>query len=246
VPQLAAWAFRRPERAVRRALALWALLAVMAFAVAPAVRALDLPFAASTSLGATLVFTLFFLLPLRNGIGSRVGRAKWCRAGIALVAGYLSFAGGMHHAALERVMEFADEAHVHYQSIAALPLPPSAACWEGLIAAPEGVYRVQFNQFGGEPVKIQFFAEAEPNRYLAAARELPDIQKFLWFARFPVSRFFERDGQPVVQISDLRFYGAGSRPGRRTSAPSPYAGFAFEVLFTPDGRVVSDSWLRPE
>ncbi len=152
----------------------------------------------------------------------------------------------MHHTALQRVTEFANEQRLPYQSIAALPLPPSAARWAGLITTSEGVYRVEFSQFGGDPVQIQYFNQPQPDRYLAAARELPAMQKFLWFARFPVARVFERDGQPVVQITDLRFY--GNRP--QAVGPGGNAafdgGFTYEVVFDQNGRTVSDHWVRPE
>jgi hypothetical protein len=66
----------------------------------------------------------------------------------------------------------------------------------------------------------------------------------LWFARFPLFRFFERDGKHVVEISDLRFYGqrvAASRGdvGRSTN-------FTFEVVFAPDGKILSKGRLREE
>ena len=51
------------------------------------------------------------------------------------------------------------------------------------------------------------FRQSPANQYLAAARGLSEVQTFLWFARFPLFRFFERDGKSVVEISDLRFYG---------------------------------------
>jgi hypothetical protein len=71
------------------------------------------------------------------------------------------------------------------------------------------------------------------------------VQTFLWFARFPLFRFFERDGRSVVEISDLRFYGQRQ--------PAPVQGdaerattFTFEVVFAPDGKVLSQGPLREE
>lgn len=245
VPQLAAWAFRRPDGAARRAVALWVVFSAAAFAIAPLVRSLDVPFPTTASIAASVAFAAFFLLPLRRGSGIRTGRSKWCRIGVALVLSYLIFAGGMHHTALQRVTEFANEERLPYQSIAALPLPSSAAHWAGLITTSEGVYRVDFSQFGGDPVQIQYFSQPPANPYLAAAREVPDVQKFLWFARFPVARVFQRDGQDVVQITDLRFYGnrpQSPRPGGDAAFDS---GFTFEVVFGADGRVLSDHWHLP-
>jgi hypothetical protein len=150
----------------------------------------------------------------------------------------------MHHSAMQQVTQFAEEARVNVLDIGALPLPPSAARWSGLISSPEGVYRLQFNELGSEPLKIQFFPNAPDNRYIDAARGLHDVQTFLWFARFPVWHFVERNGQEVVQISDLRFYGALPQSGPPSPAAPP-SNFTFEVVFTPEGRVISQG-LRPE
>jgi membrane-bound metal-dependent hydrolase YbcI (DUF457 family) len=246
VPQLAAWAFRHPEGAARRAVSIWAVCAAAAFAIGPLVRLINVPFSTTASFGTALAFAGFLILPLRRGSGTRTGRTKWCRIGIALVASYLIFAFGMHRTALQRVAQFADEQRLSYQSVAALPLPPSAARWAGLITTSEGVYRVQFSQFGGEPVQIQYFSQPQPNHFLNAARQLPATQKFLWFARFPVARVFERDGQTVVQITDLRFYGSRPQAVRPGADAAFDAGFTFEVVFGKDGQAPSEHWLRPE
>jgi membrane-bound metal-dependent hydrolase YbcI (DUF457 family) len=248
MPQLAAWAFRRPNRAVWRALPLWVLSSGAVFAAAPVIRSMgrsmDVPFPTSVAWAATAAFAIFFILPLRHRTKSTASRSKWCRVGLALLAGYISFAGTMHHSAMQQVTQFAEEARVNVLDIGALPLPPSAARWSGLISSPEGVYRLQFNELGSEPLKIQFFPNAADNRYIDAARGLHDVQTFLWFARFPVWHFVERNGQEVVQISDLRFYGALPQSGPPSPAAPP-SNFTFEVVFTPDGRVVSQG-LRPE
>src|SRR5207237_1870483 len=133
----------------------------------------------------------------------------WARAGVALVAAYLTFAGCTHHRALGRLREFAASERINALSMAALPQPPSAARWAGMIDTPTGIFRVQFSAFGEEPAKIQFFANPAENHYIAEARGLRDVQTFLWFARFPQFRYLERDGNHVVQVSDLSFYGAG-------------------------------------
>jgi membrane-bound metal-dependent hydrolase YbcI (DUF457 family) len=244
LPQLAAWAFHRPEHAVQRAVSFWALCSAAAFVVAALVRPLDIPFPNSAALGASVFFAGFFLLPLRRGIGVRTGRAKWCRIGVVLAAAYLMFAATMHNSAVQHVRQFAADARLNVQNLGAMPLPPSPARWAGLIATRDGVYRLQFNEIANEPLKIQFFANAAPNQYINAARELRDVQTFLWFARFPVFQFLERQGQPVVQITDMRFYGT-RRPGARSSE-NPAANFTFEVVFSPDGRSLSHGLLEPD
>ena len=243
LPQLSAWVHGRAERSIWLAPAVWILLSAAAFALAPWVRSLDVPLSTEAAAGACVVFAVFLLVPLRHRGRSRFGRVIWCRLGVALLAGYLSFAAGMHYVALGRVRQFAREGNFDYQRLAALPLPPSPARWAGLIATGEGVYRVQFNLLGGENLRIDFFRNAAANRYLSGARDLPGVQTFLWFARFPVFGYLEREGRPVVQISDVRFVGP-RRPGISATLPTPVANFSYEVVFTPDGRVVSSGPLQ--
>lgn len=246
LPQLAAWAFQRPERAPRRAFPLWALCSGAAFGVSALVQRIDVPFSYEAAAGVAAIFTIFLVLPLRRGMGTRVGRMKWCRIGVALVAAYLAFAASMHHSALQQLNEFASTNHVPVQEIAALPMPPSAAEWAGLIATPGSIYRLQFNELAQEPIKFQVFQQSAPNRFIDAAKGLRDVQTFLWFARFPLFQYSERDGQSIVQIIDLRYYGGrgGAQPNGPASAPT--SNFAFQVVFAPDGRVISHGFLRQE
>ena len=243
VPQFAAWAFRPLKDPWKRALPLWVLLSGAAFAIG-LVRPLDIPFPAGAAVVVSGALGCFFLLPLRRGSGSRAGRVKWCRIGVVLVVGYLSFAAAMHRNAFRHVSEFATQAHLNVQNIAALPLPPSLARWAGLIETPDGIYRIQFAQLGDEPFHIDFFPQAS-NRYVASARGLSEVQTFLWFARFPLFRFFERDGKPVVAISDIRFYGQRRSASLHGDLQQP-PNFTFEVVFSPDGKILSHGRLREE
>lgn len=246
LPQLAAWAFQRPERALRRAFPLWALCSGAAFGVSALVQRIDVPFPYEAAAGVAAIFAIFLVLPLRRGMGTRVGRAKWCRVGVALVGTYFAFAATMHHSALQQVTEFASENHVPVQDIAALPMPPSPSLWAGLIETPDSIYRLQFNELTQEPVKFQIFSQTAPNRFIDAAKGLRDVQTFLWFARFPLFQYTERDGQSIVQIIDLRYYGARGGAQRSAAADPPLSNFAFQVVFAPDGRVISRGFLRQQ
>ena len=124
-----------------------------------------------------------------------------------------------------------------------IPLPPWPGRWAGLISTETGVYRIQFNLLGGEIPRIDVFRTAAPNRYVASARDLPGAQKFLWFARFPVFSYLEREGHPVVQISDIRFVGP-RRPGIAMTVNTPASNFTYEVVFATDGSVVSAGPLQ--
>ena len=244
LPQLAAWAYQRPKRAVRRAISTWAVLTAIAFSIGPLVQPFNVPFTTDLAVVATVVFAAFLLLPLRRGVGTRSGRSKFCRIGFAITCFYVAFAGTTHHSALQQVSDFAEQNGLGAQSVAALPLPPTLARWSGLIAAAGGIYRLQFNLFDAERVQIRFFRDAAPNSYIAAARELPGVQKFLWFARFPLFEFLTVNGQPVVHIADLRFYGVGRPQPISDPADEITTGFTYEVVFAPDGHVVSEGLLR--
>ena len=244
VPQLAAWAYRKPEGVVRRAFTLWGIFAGVAFALGPLVRSLGVPYTTTTALGPTFLFGAFLLLPLRNGAGLRMGRVKWARAGMALVGAYLSFAGGAHHIALGRMRDFANEERIDALSIAALPQPPSAGNWAGMIATPTGVFRVDFTAFGDDPAKIRFFSEPPENHYISETRGLSDVQKYLWFARFPLFRYEEVGGNHIVQISDLSFYGVGRTRATTTTSPETPLNFTYQVVYAPDDHVISAGWLR--
>jgi membrane-bound metal-dependent hydrolase YbcI (DUF457 family) len=245
MPQLAAWAFRPLKDTWKRAVPLWVLFSAAAFAIGPLIRPLGIPFPTGASFVVAGALGLFFLLPLRRGSGSHSGRVKWCRIGIVLTLAYLSFAAALQHSAFQHVAEFATEAHLDVQNVAAIPLPPSPARWAGLIETPDGIYRIQFAQFGDERFRIDFFPQAPPNQYIAAARGMSEVQTFLWFARFPLFKFFERDGQHVVDISDVRFYGQ-RRSAPLHGDPEPPPNFTFEVVFAPDGKILSHGRLRED
>jgi hypothetical protein len=64
---------------------------------------------------------------------------------------------------------------------------------------------------------------------------VPEVQKVLWFARFPVVRFHQEGAYSVVEFSDVRF------PSVRRNRP---AAFTYRVRFDGSGTVVSKGWLR--
>jgi hypothetical protein len=142
--------------------------------------------------------------------------------------------------ALERIHKFAELDHLQVESIGALPLPPSLWHWDGLVRGPRGVYelRMDLSERSASETDLlaqehRYYPDAPPNSYIEAAKRLPEVQKVLWFARFPVTRFHKEGEESVVEISDLRF----SRP-RTGRSPS----FTYRVRFGADGNVVSQGW----
>lgn len=243
IPQLSAWIHGRPKRPLWVAPAVWLALSAGALALAPWIRSLDVPFSNEAVAGACLGFAVFLLVPLRHRGRSRFGRVIWCRIGVTLLAGYIGFAAGMHAIALSHVRQYAEAGGINYENLAALPLPPWPGRWAGLIAADGNVYRIQFNLLGGDVPGLEIYRNATENRYVAEARALPGVQKFLWFARFPVFTYLEREGRAVVRISDVRFVGP-RRPGVTAGVSTPVSSFTYEVVFATDGSVVSAGPLQ--
>jgi hypothetical protein len=60
------------------------------------------------------------------------------------------------------------------------------------------------------------------------------VQKVLWFARFPVTRFHKEGDQAIVEISDVRFLQV------RRDRP---AAFTYRVRLGSDGSVLSQGWV---
>jgi membrane-bound metal-dependent hydrolase YbcI (DUF457 family) len=245
IPQLVAWAYGNAERMRWRALLLWAVLAPGPYLVSRIGANVGAPVSSLATLVATVVLMTLALLPLARGWGLRVPYAAWSRVGLAVAAGYIAAAAYAHHAALDRMRQFAAQEGLQVQTIGALPLPPSLWHWDGLVRAPRGVYEVRMDlndglERGPAPVNAEalehtYYPDAFPNEYIAEARRLPEVQKVLWFARFPVTRFHRESGDAVVEFSDLRF----AQLRRDRAAP-----FTYRVRFSGDGRVLSQGWSR--
>jgi hypothetical protein len=203
------------------------------------------PISNTAILVATALFAVLFLLPAAQGWGLRVRYETWNRAGLTLAIAYLLAATIAHHAAFERVKQFVAHENIQVQAIGALPMPPSFWHWDGLVRAPRGVYEIRMDlseglvQRGNSPnmeiLEHTFYPDAFSNQYIEEARQIPDVQKVLWFARFPVTRFHKEGDEAIVEFSDLRF------PQIRRDRP---ASFTYRVRFSPDGQLLSQGWLR--
>jgi hypothetical protein len=162
---------------------------------------------------------------------------------------YIAAAFFAHRAALDRVQRFASLFHLQVESVGALPLPPSLWHWDGLINTPRGVYEVRLdlsdlagtdasNSSSASPlasIEHRYYPDAFPNQYIDAARRLPEVQKVLWFARFPVTRFHKEGSNAIVEISDMRF------PQVRSDRP---AAFTYRIRMDEFAQVISQGWVR--
>jgi LexA-binding, inner membrane-associated putative hydrolase len=250
IPQLLAWVYAHPEKLKRRAFGIWLVFLPVPLLIAAIGRAVGAPISFPAIIAAVALFTAIFLLPALRGWGLRIRHSSWNIAGFASSLVYIALAAYGHHVALARVQAFAAWDHLDVQALGALPSPPSLWQWDGLIRTPHGVYELRMdlsdkssivpapaaNSSSDPSIEYRFYPEAFSNSFIDAARRLPEVQKVLWFARFPVTRFRKEGDEAVVEISDMRF--SSRRPGR---APS----FTYRVRFAGDGGVLSQGWVRP-
>jgi membrane-bound metal-dependent hydrolase YbcI (DUF457 family) len=184
-------------------------------------------------------------------------RRRWNQFGFVCACAYLALAVLAHHSALSRVKSFASMENLNVESMGALPCPPSLWRWDGLVRTAGGVYEIRMDLSQKSPFEIpsgaipdqrspgiqperpaieyRFYPEANPNVYIEAAKELPQVQEVLWFDRFPVTRYHEENGEPIVEFSDMRF----PRLGRAHSQP-----FTYGVRFSPSGKVLEQGWAK--
>ena len=239
-PQFLAWIYSQPERMRTRALRTWLVFALATLVIGRIAEGAGAPISGRTVLVTMLIITAIFLAPLLRGWGLKVSYSSWNQAGFAATLVYIALTFFAHRAALARIEKFASLDHLQVESIGALPLPPSLWHWDGLVRTQRGVYELRLD-LSDKSIKDgdmlahehRYFPDAPPNSYIEAARRLPEVQKVLWFSRFPVTRFHKEGEEAVVEVSDLRFSRmVSSRP----------AAFTYEVRFGAGGNVVSQGW----
>ena len=240
VPQWLAWVYSRPEKMWPRALGTWLVFMPVPVLVARIAERADAPISGRTVLGAMTVITAVFLLPAIRGWGLEIRRGPWNRAGFAAALAYIALTFVAHRAALARIHKFAELDQLQVESIGALPLPPSLWHWDGLVRSARGVYELRMDlsdrSASGTDLlahEHRYYPDAAPNSYIEEAKRLPEVQKVLWFARFPVTRFHKEGSEAIVDIFDVRF--------SRTTASRPPA-FTYRVRFGSDGSLLSQGW----
>jgi membrane-bound metal-dependent hydrolase YbcI (DUF457 family) len=249
VPQLAAWSYREPATFRLRAGLMWSVLTLGAFVVYLFAKAAGYGFAIWVVMAASALMAVIFFGPAIGRIGFQWRRSSWCRAGLAAVCIYLGCAAMAHRRALADTETFAAAHNLHVNSLAALALPPTLTHWAGAIATPEGVWRITFHVPGGKPEQSLLYSSDDQNQFVTKAKQLRDVQVYLWFARFPIWKVQERMGQTVAEVTDVRFFrdDNGSDPQQLKSRlrPNP-ASFTFQVVFDAAGRVISHGFKKPE
>ena len=241
VPQLVAWVYARPEKTNKRAFGMCLIFLPAPLLIARIAAIVGAPISDAVVLAAVVILTAIFLLPAVEGWGLKIRHETWNRVGFAGAMAYIGLATFAHYAALTRIEKFAQEDQLRVETIGALPLPPSLWHWDGLVRTDQGVYEVRMDLMDkavrdGRLLSLErrYFPDAPVNSYIEAARRLPQVQKVMWFARFPVTRFHKEGDVAVVEIADLRFAQIRrDRPGA----------FTYRVRFAPDGNVASMGWV---
>ena len=82
------------------------------------------------------------------------------------------------------------------------------------------------------PIEYSYYPDAPSNSFIEAAKDLPQVKTFFWFARVPVTRFHKEGADSVVEFYDARF-------PHRDRGPSP---FTYQVRFDANGAVLSQGW----
>lgn len=237
-PQFLAWVYSQPEKMRSRALRTWIVFLLATLIISRIAEGAGAPISGRTVLVTMMVITGIFLLPVLRGWGTKVSYAVWNRAGFSATLMYIALTFFAHRDALARIEKFAALDHLQVESIGALPLPPSLWHWDGLVRTQRGVYELRLDlsdRNDGDVLALEhrYFPDAPPNSYIEAARRLPEVQKVLWFSRFPVTRFYKDDQNAIVEVSDLRF--------ARMMSSRP-AAFTYRVRFGTNGNVVSQGW----
>jgi membrane-bound metal-dependent hydrolase YbcI (DUF457 family) len=240
-PQLLAWIYAQPEKIKSRAIGIWLVFSLAPLLVAKIGENVGAPISGQVILGAIIFFTAIFYLPSVRGWGLKIRYETWNRAGLFASLAYVALALYGHQIAFARIQKFAELDHLQVQSIGALPLPPSLWHWDGLVRTDRGVYELRMD-LSDKPAtdtelltrEHHYYPDTPPNSYIDAARRLPEVQKILWFSRFPVTRFHKEGDAAIVEISDIRFVQS------RRDRP---AAFTYRVRLSADGNILSQGWV---
>lgn len=234
LPQVAAWIYSDREKSRIRAVAMWILFTLAGFGAWWIAVAFQAGFHLYVAIFASGMMALLFFAPAIRHWGFRIARAGWCQAGTCVMVAYLFTCALAHHAALLRVKQFADGNHIPVVRIGALPIPPSLLTWGDAIRTPDGVYQARIDLRDSSAPDFRFIADSSPDAFTARALELPQVQLYWTFARFPEIRASMEGNLHIIDFGDNRFV------TRNSQRPQP---FTYRVAFDSQGNVVEQGWL---
>ena len=235
IPQVVAWIFASKEKSRLRGVAMWTVFTVAAVGAWFIARNVGFAFHFWVVGLASAIFALAFFAPAVRGWGFTLGTPAWCQIGAFLTLTYLFAATFAHHVAFRRVVDFARARSIPVNRIAAIPLPPSLLDWGGEVRSPVGVFQSRFDLRNPDPPVFRFAADSQPDAFVARAMQLPEVQLYWQFARFPVIRTSSQPGMHVVDFNENRFI-ARQNPDK---GPTP---FSYRVVFDDSGNVIEEGW----
>jgi membrane-bound metal-dependent hydrolase YbcI (DUF457 family) len=237
LPQIAAWVYsaRDPQLAGTRAMRMWMVFSLGSIVAWGVALVAGYPFHLWIVVLVILLLGAFFLLPRIGGWGFRLKRSAWCRAGIYATAAYICLCALAHHSALRRAQTFAQANHIDAVRTGALPIPPSFLDWGDVIRTNNGVYQGRFDLRNAAHPSFYFVPDSPPNPFIERALQLPEVQIYWQFARFPTIQSSDLSDYHIVDLSEHRFTNGSRR------SPQP---FSYRVVFDDAGTVIEQGWLQ--
>jgi len=269
VPQFLAWIYAKREGLRNRALSCWIISIAVTIVVTAFSRIVGAPISTRYVFVTIIILAAVFLLPSLRNFGVDLQRSTWNLAGLILAIAYIGAAYFVHNAAFARLQKFAEAQHIQSRSMAAFPLPPSMAHWDGLILGPRGVYetRINFGDLSGDADANRTLVsmtdlQSPPNSQTRAADlprtdPLPPIE-YSYYPDAPSNPFIE-SAKHLPQVETFfwfarfpitRYHREGTdsvveffdaRFPHRDRGPSP---FTYEVRFDANGGVRSQGWKK--
>jgi membrane-bound metal-dependent hydrolase YbcI (DUF457 family) len=233
LPQIAAWIYSDRAKSRIRAVWMWSLFTLAAIGAWTVAGAAGFPFHLWIVGLASAIISILFFSPGHAGWGFGIRRSSWCQAGTYAMIAYLFACSVAHHAAILRVKDFASFNKITIDRIGALPLPPSLLDWGGVIRTTDGVFQARFDLRSSAPPDFHFAADSLPDPFIARALQLPEVQLFWQFVRFPVIHSFAEDGEHIVDIGENRFVNT------RRKGPQP---FTYRLIFDGSGNLLEQGW----
>ncbi len=178
--------------------------------------------------------TLPMLAALLLGLAWRGGAARVGHLALGWLAVYLVALAMSHAAAIGHLREAAAARGITPLRVSALPRPLNPFGWAGFVEDETRYWQGRASALGG-PIALEPAPKPSAVAAAAAAAQSPEVQIYLWFARFPTLIEHVENGRQVLDYTDLRFSHAllGRRPfGRLRVILSP-EGAVERVLFDP-------------
>jgi len=226
------WIYQDPKGATTRAGVLGITFYLLAFCVTlflSRVAQRQVPW--KILLLVDLLFTFFILAPGIKGWIYRLDKATPCRIGLIGLSLYIGLCWINHQIALGRVEDYIRKEGLQAISYAAFPGPLSPFRWSGVLKTQDASYQNWFNLLTPHRSEFSVFQDPPKDEYITRAENLPVVQLFLWFARFPVIVYQTLDQTHVVRYFDLRF----NSGFRRTP-------FVLEVVIGPNGEILKQGF----